>query len=338
MRDQHHRLAGRCLLQTALELGFALVIQVAAGLIKQQHGRVIDQGTSHGNGLALTTRQRLTALAHQHVIALGVIGHKFIHPGNAGGAQHIRLTSERSPHQQVLLQAAVEQHGVLRYMTNGTTQIHRVNLACIYAINQHSTFRGLIQAQHQLFQRCLARANAANNANALAGLHCKAHAREAALLTARVAEADIAKLDGTAQIRPRDKLAAGLVLHRHLHIVVDGAERGASIVVLHHQPRHLAKRRKAAPRDHGCRNDAAHGNRCILHLIDANDDHRHRHQLLQGLHKVHRARGDELDLAPHIGDVLRGAFPQALHTALGIERFYRFKIGERLDQQGIALR
>ena len=159
MRDQHHRLAGRCLLQTALELGFALVIQVAAGLIKQQHGRVIDQGTSHGNGLTLTTRQRLAALTHQHVVALGVIGHKFIHPGNAGCAQHIRLTGKWRPHQQVLLEAAVEQHRVLRHMANGAAQIHRVNLARIHAINQHSTFRRLIQAQHQLFQRCLARAN-----------------------------------------------------------------------------------------------------------------------------------------------------------------------------------
>ena len=267
-----------------------------------------------------------------------MLGRELVDARNARGMQHLALTRMRRAHQQVVFQAAIEQHRVLRHMADRAAQIHGVDLARIDAIDQHRTVGGLVQAQHQFFQRGLARAYAAYDAHALAGLHGKAHAREAGLRAARIVEADIAELDGAAQVGPRDELGVGRMLDRHLHIVVYRVQRRARIVELHHQPGHLAERCQAAPRNHRRRDDAAHRQRRVLHLVHAYDHHGDAHQLLHGLHEVHRSRRNELDLAAHVGKVLGRAFPQALHAALGVERLEGFEIGQRFDQQGIALR
>jgi hypothetical protein len=57
MCHQQHGLALAGLHQAAAQHGLALVVQIAAGLIQQQHRRVMDHGARHRNGLALTARQ-----------------------------------------------------------------------------------------------------------------------------------------------------------------------------------------------------------------------------------------------------------------------------------------
>ncbi|MNS82132.1 hypothetical protein D3C72_1158670 [compost metagenome] len=134
------------------------------------------------------------------------------------------------------------------------------------------------------------------------------------------------------------ELGFSRALDRQLHVVVDGTQRCACVLVLHQQPGYLAQRRQAAAGDHGCGDDAAHGHGGFLRLVNADDHHGDRHHLLHGLHKAHRGRRNQLELAAGLRDELGGAFPVALDGALRVQRFHGLQAGQRFHQRRVALR
>src|SRR5690606_15219074 len=96
--------------------------------------------------------------------------------GHSGSIQHLTITHKGGTHDQVLLEGAVEQLRVLRYVTDVAPQIGWVNLQNIDPIDEHGPGCRLIKAENQLFQRGFSRTDASKYAHALTGTYVQVDA------------------------------------------------------------------------------------------------------------------------------------------------------------------
>src|SRR5690606_8507390 len=271
VRDQNEGLVLAGGPQARLELGFALVVHIAAGLVQQQDLGIVDQGARDGDRLPLPAGQGIATLADDHVVALGVAGGEFIHSRQGGGGQDVLVRGEGRGDGQVVLERAVEQHRILGHIADGAPDVGRIDLVEIDAVDQDGARSGRIELQDEFFQGGLARADAADDADLFAGLDAEADVVQRRDRAVRVGEGDALELDAALQDGPRHERAVGRALDRHAHVIVDGLQGRLGVVVLHHQAHDLAQWRETAPRYHGSGDDAAHDH-AFLEQIDA-DDH-----------------------------------------------------------------
>jgi hypothetical protein len=71
--DQDRGAAGHQPLQRRLDLGLALGVERAGGLVEQQDRGVLQEGAGDGDALALAARQARPGLADDGVVALGQV-------------------------------------------------------------------------------------------------------------------------------------------------------------------------------------------------------------------------------------------------------------------------
>src|SRR5438445_608512 len=70
---------------------FIFCIQRRGRLVQQQQRRIAQDGAGNRQALALATRKRDTALAHQCVKAMGQFFNEFTGGGGIGGSAHLRI-------------------------------------------------------------------------------------------------------------------------------------------------------------------------------------------------------------------------------------------------------
>src|SRR5690606_38182498 len=212
--------------------------------------RIIHQGAGYGDGLALAPGKRASPLADEHVVSVGVARSELDDAGDARGVDHLLVGREGRAHGQLLLEAAVEQHRILRHVADAATQIGRVDLLNVDAVNQHGDGSGLIKTQNQLLEGGFPGADAAQNTHLFAGTNVQIDAIQYGLSGAGVGERNVAQLDLALEEWAWHKVPLSRALHGHLHVLVDGAQGSTRVLELHEQPGNLAEGCKTPPGNH----------------------------------------------------------------------------------------
>ena len=94
--------------------GLTLRVHVRGGLIEDQDRRIFQDGAGYCETLPLPSRQLLTPLADDGVVAGGEVEDEVVGVGGSGGGFDLFARGIRLAQQQVLGDGAVEQVGILR--------------------------------------------------------------------------------------------------------------------------------------------------------------------------------------------------------------------------------
>ena len=201
VRDQQQGLAGQDLLEALLEAALGAVVHGAARLVEHQDRRIQEQRPGDRDRLTLTAGQALAALADIQVEAKRMARDEVLDPGDARRAQHRLVVRERRAERDIVADRAVEQVHVLKHAANAAAQVSRVDLAQIGAVDQHRALIGLVQPEHQLLDRGLAGADAADQADPLALLDHEGDPIERRLLLPGIGEGDLPERQLALQLR-----------------------------------------------------------------------------------------------------------------------------------------
>ena len=196
----------------------------------------------------------------------------------------------------------------------------------------------MVQTHDEPLDGALARAHAPDQRHPLAGGDLETDALDGRIGAARIREAHIAKLDVAAQLRAVDE---GLVvgpLDGLRHDFVERFERRSCALVLHQQADDLPGGGERTGRKHVGRDQRAHRELALGDQINANHDHRHRHQLHQRAGGIHRPRRQPAHLHAGAGQKHVDALPLRLDHAFGALRLDGFDGRQAFDQRGVALR
>ena len=90
-------------------------VQMRGGLVEDEHGRILQEGTRDGHALALTAGELGPALTHQRVETVRERAHEVIERGLGHGRRHLRLARAGAGDQNVIPERIVEEVGVLRH-------------------------------------------------------------------------------------------------------------------------------------------------------------------------------------------------------------------------------
>ncbi len=206
------------------------------------------------------------------------------------------------------------------------------------SVDQHRAAGGPVQAEDELFQRRLARADAPQNGHALAGFEAKTDVAQRGVALARVVERDVFELDRAFNPAAGDEAGAIRALHFALHHVFERGEGGGRSVVLHQHTGHLADGRQGARSEHRAGDEPAHGEFARTDQIDPQDDDGDRDR---PLHKGRRVAGtgrEQPQLRPNPRQQGGALFPFALDRGFGGQCFEGLETDQALDQGGVALR
>src|SRR5690606_17428911 len=127
-------------------------------------------------------------------------------------------------HDDVVAHGAKEQGRVLLHAGDIAAQVGRVELLHVDAVDPDRTRAGLVKTENQFFYGRLARADAADDANALARAYLERHLGQGFDLLPGIAEADFAEFDGAAKIRAVGIALARRMLDRQLHDMVQARQ------------------------------------------------------------------------------------------------------------------
>ena len=128
----------------------------------------------NGHALALAARELDPALAHLGFIAVAALevgqrGDEVGGFGLVGGRAHFLFAGVGAAVEDVVAHGAVQQRGVLRHHADGAAQAVLGHAANVLAVDGDAPALHLVKAQQQIDQRGLARARAADQANARRG-------------------------------------------------------------------------------------------------------------------------------------------------------------------------
>src|SRR5262249_35270041 len=162
-------------------------------------------------------RQAASAFGNGHVVAERVAGDEALDAGEPRGGQHFLVGRLGPPERDVVAQLAVEQVGVLQDEADARAKIRRVVLANIDAVDEDAALGRLVEAGEQTADCGLARADPADDTDALARGDAERYLLERILDPGRVLEGDVVELNASLLDLPRDIGAADrpLALERH---------------------------------------------------------------------------------------------------------------------------
>src|SRR3546814_3793537 len=144
--------------------------------------------------------------------------------GDVGSPQDALVVDVRRAERDVVAHRAEEQVVVLRDIADVAAQGGGIDLADVGAVEQDGTLHRLVEAHHHARHRALARADAAQHADALARLDLERQAVQRLGLLAGIAEGDLLELDLAAEARAVQELLVLRPLDRRLHQAVEGLE------------------------------------------------------------------------------------------------------------------
>ena len=223
--------------ERGLNQRFAFSIERGGRFVEQQHGRVAQDGARNGDALALTTRQRDTALTDLRFIATRQRHDETINAGGNGGGAQIFIRRIGTTIADVLADGHAEDDGFLRHDSEAATHVNGISGSHIDTIKRDAARLRIIEAQEKLEDRAFARAGRADNGHRLTGIDAQRIIIERRHMgPRRIGEHDLIESDGPAR---RDRQRNGLngrgnVGHgvdefdkalggtrRHLHIAPD---------------------------------------------------------------------------------------------------------------------
>ena len=226
VRDHEHRLAGHQRAQAVLDMALGDRVQRTGRLVEQEDRRVLEDGARERDALPLAAGELHAALADQRRIAFLGLADELVRVRLARRRPHLLVARVQPAVADVLEQAAMEQHRVLRNHRDRAAQALLRDPRDVDAVDEDAALLEVEQAQHEVQQRALAAAGVADEADLLARADPQVQAAEHGP-AGRVGEADVLERDLAAghRQRPRAGGVADLVWpHDDADAVIDVAE------------------------------------------------------------------------------------------------------------------
>ena len=231
----------------------------------------------------------------------------------------------------------MEQHHILRHVADVAAQVGRVDLLHVDAIDPDRTFARLVKTEQQLFDGGLARADAADEADALAGSDAEGDVVQRRHVGAGVGETDAAKFDVAADGRTADEALARRPFDRLLHDVIDTAQGLQRLEIACNQTGNLGEGSEDAAGQQRAGDQAADRKRVVENQIDAADDGQDIGILLDQHRQVGHRRGKQLGAYAQPAGFADDGLPLALHRTFGADGLDRLDAGKCFDQHGLLL-
>ena len=197
MGDGDGGAAGHHVVQRALNLALGLHVDRAGRFVEHQDLRIDQDRAGDGDPLPLAAGQRLPALAHERVVALGQLQHELVSARGARGFEHLGRRRLGQAVGYIFGDGAEKQERVLQHDADMTTVLLDRKRRDIGAVEPHAAVGRVVEAAHQVGDRALAGASMAHDAEHLPGGN---------------AEADVVQDQATA-VPERDVLEHQLTLH-----------------------------------------------------------------------------------------------------------------------------
>ena len=142
----------RCAGQFSLNGPLIGRVQSRGGLIKDQDGRIFEQGSGNGHTLLFTTRKFQATLANGGVVAFGRGRNEVVNPRSFGGSFYFFLRSACEAIANVVGHGVIEQHGVLGHDAQGFAHTVLRHLPYVLTIDADAALLHIIKTEHQARQ------------------------------------------------------------------------------------------------------------------------------------------------------------------------------------------
>ena len=152
-----HRCA--CLHQTLqgiLHQAFALSIEGRCGLIEDEDGRVLQDGTSNTHTLSLTTRETTASVADVRIVAVFALSDELMSVGNLCSLNNLLLKVRRvlfDAKSNIVSEAIIEKDSLLVHISDELAQGVQTQVLYVDAIDEHFAFLYVVVARDKIDER-----------------------------------------------------------------------------------------------------------------------------------------------------------------------------------------
>ena len=162
--------------QLGLDGAFGLGIQRRGGLVEDQDARVLEDRPGDGHPLLLATGELQAALAHRGLVTVRQAFDEAVDVRGACGGLDLFPRRLGAAVADVVVDAVVEQHRVLRNDADGAAQRGLGQLAQVVAVDGDAPLADVIEAVQQARQGGFARTRMADHRHGAAGGNLEVHA------------------------------------------------------------------------------------------------------------------------------------------------------------------
>ncbi|CRM22543.1 hypothetical protein [Pseudomonas sp. 25 R 14] len=215
-------------------------------------------------------------------------------------------------------------------------QVGHIQLPQVEAIEQQLAFLRRIKAHHQPAQGTFARAAAADNPHAFAGLELETDLAQGRGVLPGVAEGHLADFQGTCQLRAFQRALLRVALLGQGHQRVGTAHGQLRLLVACDQPGDLPQRRQYPAAEHVGGHQRTDAEAAGNNAVDPGDNGRHPGKLLDEQGAVGGQRREVARMAVEAGEGAMGTFPLVLALAFSAAGLEGFQAAEGFDQQCLA--
>ncbi len=317
---------------------FGLVVQRTGGFVEHQHGGVVDQGPGQGHGLALSRGQPPAPFLHHGVVALGQGGDPLVGPGNAGHLDDPRVVDVLPPAGDVLPDAAVKQHAVLRHHADLLAQPSGGHAEQVEAVDGHHATGRRIQPLQQLDQGRLAGTRRPDHPDQFPGLDGEGDVLQHVGPLLVVAKGHAVEPHLPANRRQHGIAIGGGWLHRCIHDVGQPPQRNPGAGQLLPQLRHALDRRDHATAQHVEGDQLANGKVAVQHQLGTEVEQADGKRLAQQPDELVDEVGQVRACGGALGVLGQAACPVPLARGLHGIGLHRLDADQGLHQEGLVLR
>jgi hypothetical protein len=146
-----------------------LDVDGARGIVEDEDGRVDQEGAGDGDALALTARERVAALTHHGVVALGEVPDEARGTRRLGRRHHLFHGGVRPPVGDVVPDGDGEEEGLVEHHADVGSQAGQGQVAHVVPVHPHRARGGVVEAGQDPSDRGLAAAGPPDQRHRLAG-------------------------------------------------------------------------------------------------------------------------------------------------------------------------
>src|SRR4029077_15287798 len=186
----NHEIAER-----ALHVHLRLGIQLRGGFIKNEDGRIFQNGAGDGDALALAAAEASAALADHGVVALRQFHDEIVRQGGFCGVDHALLGNILQAVADVVPRRIVKQDVFLSDHGNLLAQGFDSDTADVHAVEANGAGGGLVEARQQIDQGGFSRAARTDQGDDLPAARAKSNILQDNGIAPAVGKAYIVKFD-----------------------------------------------------------------------------------------------------------------------------------------------
>ena len=200
--DDQRRPTLHDLLERAANAALRGGIDGGRGVVEDQDARIEQQRAGNRDALALATREGQAALAHESLVAIGQLFDKRRRLCTLGRLAYLSVRRLGLAEGDVVADRGGEEVGVLGDDADRAAQLIELQVAYIDALDEDRALLDVVEARHELRQRRLARAGAADDRDGRAGRDVEVDTRHDWTVPV-VAKGDVVEVDRATTGRKR---------------------------------------------------------------------------------------------------------------------------------------